>query len=292
MKIHSECIPCLIRRVMFEAEYSTKDKQVKKKVVQNACRLLGEIYDPDECSAAIATKVHKLVYETLGDDDPYSNLKSQSNKIALSLVPRVEKLVRESSDQLRTSILCSIIGNMMDFGIRGGSDSPDTLKDIFNELFEEGLGYNDTEKVKNTLKKSKQVVLFTDNCGEIVFDKILCREIKKYNSDVFLTLVVKGEPVLSDATMDEAVELGFDEVVDEILTTGCFAVGVDFKKIPGALEKTLEKADLIVCKGMANYEVFSETEYRPVVYLLRTKCHPIASSMGVPLGVNAVKLFR
>lgn len=292
MKIHSECVPCLIRRVMFEAEYSTKDKQVKKKVVQNACRLLGEIYDPDECSAAIATRVHKLVYETLGDDDPYSDLKSQSNKIALSLVPRVEKLVRESGDPLRTSILCSIIGNMMDFGIRGGSSNPDDLKDIFNKLFEENLGHDDSGKVKNILKKSKNVVLFTDNCGEVVFDKILCREIKKFNPNVFLTLVVKGVPVLSDATMDEAVELGFDEVVDEILTTGCFAVGMDLQKIPVDLEKTLEKADLIICKGMANYEVFSEKDYRPIVYFLRTKCHPIANSMGLSVDISAVKLYQ
>jgi hypothetical protein len=277
---------------MFEAEYSTKDKQVKKKVVQNACRLLGEIYDPDECSAAIATRVHKLVYETLGDDDPYSDLKTKSNKIALSLVPRVEKLVRESDDPLRTSILCSIIGNMMDFGIRGGSSNPDNLKDIFNRLFEEGLGFDDTDKVKNILKESKNVVLFTDNCGEIVFDKILCREIKKFKPDVFLTLVVKGEPVLSDATMDEAVELGFDEVVDEILTTGCFAVGADLKNPPLDLKKTLDEVDLIICKGMANYEVFSETDYKPIVYFLRTKCHPIANSMGLSVDISAVKLYQ
>jgi len=291
MKITDECVPCLIRRVMFEAEYSTKDKQLKKKVVQNACRLLGEIYDPDECSAAIATRVHKLVYETLGDDDPYSDLKTKSNKIALSLVPRVEKLVRESDDPLRKSILCSIIGNMMDFGIRGGSSNPNDLRDIFNKLFEEGLGFNDTDKVKNILKESKHVVLFTDNCGEIVFDKILCREIKKFKPDVFLTLVVKGEPVLSDATMDEAVELGFDEVVDEILTTGCFAVGADLKNPPLDLKKTLDEVDLIICKGMANYEVFSETDYKPIVYFLRTKCHPIANSMGISVDISAVKLY-
>jgi uncharacterized protein with ATP-grasp and redox domains len=92
--------------------------------------------------------------------------------------------------------------------------------------------------------------------------------------------------------MDDVVELGFDEVVDEILTTGCFAVGFDIDKIPADLEKALKKSDLIICKGMANYEAMSELDYRPVAYLLRTKCTAIANSMELPLNINAVKLFK
>ena len=147
-------------------------------------------------------------------------------------------------------------------------------------------------KVKKILAKSKRVILFTDNCGEIVFDKILCKEIKKLNPDVFLTVVVKGEPIISDATIKDVEELKFEEVSDEILSTGCFAIGLDFDKIPPMLKKALESADLIICKGMANYEAFSETDYHPIAYLLRTKCTAIANSMNLPLNVSAVKLYQ
>ena len=145
---------------------------------------------------------------------------------------------------------------------------------------------------KEILSKSKNVIIFTDNCGEIVLDKILCRELKKFNSNLHLTLVVKGEPILSDATMEDAKSLGFDEVVDEILTTGCYAVGVDFEKLPENVKHHLENSDIILCKGMANYEAFSETDYKPIAYLLRTKCTAIANSMGLPLNINAVKLYK
>ena len=101
--------------------------------------------------------------------------------------------------------------------------------------------------------------------------------------DIFLTVVVKGEPIISDATMEDAEELKFDEVCDEILTTGCFAIGLDFNKLPTQLKKSIDQADLILCKGMANYEAFSETNYRPVGYLLRTKCTAISKSMELPL---------
>jgi len=292
MKIQTQCVPCLLKRIIFEAEHSTNDHTIKTKVIRNACQALSKLYDPNECSATIATEVHKLVYEALGDDDPYKVLKNQSNKVAMSLVPQVEKLVEESDDPLKMSILCSIVGNTMDFGIEGASTHPDMLKDIFEKTVADGLGYDDSAMLKELLKKSKSVLLFTDNCGEIVFDKILCRELKKFNPKMFLTLVVKGESVLSDATMEDAEKLHFEEIVDKILTTGSFAVGVDFNKLPSELDKALEKVDLIICKGMANYESFSETNYHPIVYLMRTKCNVIANSLGIPVNINVVKFFK
>ena len=292
MKIQTECVPCLLKRIIFEAEQSTSDKKLQTQAIQNACKVLSEIYDPNKCSATLATKVHKIVYDTLGDEDPYSDLKNKSNAVAQSLLPKVEELIQNSEDPLKISMICSIIGNMMDFGIEGGSAHPKMLKDVFEETYQEGLGYDDYSRLKNLLKDSKHVVLFTDNCGEIVFDKLLCRELKKFNPDIFVTLVVKGEAILNDATSKEAEEFKFKDVVDEILTTGCFAVGVDFSLLPYDVEESLNRADLIICKGMANYESFSETRYMPIAYLLRTKCNAIADSMNLPLNVNAIKVYE
>jgi len=292
MKIQTECVPCLIKRIIFEAEQSTNDSKLRKETIKNACKALGELYDPSLCSASIATRVHRIAYDTLDDEDPYKDLKMKSNKVAKKLLPKVEELIKNADDHLKMSMKCSIVGNLMDFGIKGGSKRPEVLEKSFEKFVSEGLGYDDYDKIDLLLSKSKIILLFTDNCGEIVFDKILCREIKKKYPNIFLILVVKGEYVLSDATMDDVVELGFDEVVDEILTTDCFAVGVDFKKMPDELIKKLDACDLIICKGMANYESFSETDYRPIAYLLRTKCDSIANSMNIPINISAIKLYQ
>jgi len=291
MKIQTECVPCLIKRIIFEAKQSTDDPEVQKKTIKNAVKAIAELYDPDECSITIATKVHKVAYDALDDIDPYKDLKERANKVAEKLVPRVEELVEKSDDPLKTSIICSIVGNMLDFGIEGASNNPEGLIDIFEEYLDVGLSYDDTDELRSLLSKSKKVLLFTDNCGEFTFDKILARELKKAYPNITLTLVVKGEPVLSDATREDVEKLGFDEVVDNVLDTGCFAIGVDFKQLPDDLKKALDETDLIICKGMANYEAFSETDYKPIVYLMRTKCRPIANSAGVPYNVNVVKVF-
>ena len=291
MKIQPECVPCLLKRILFETEQSTTDKALQTTVLRNACKILAEQYDPTKCSATIATKVHKNAYETLKDSDPYAELKKTSNTVALSLVPKVEKLLKSSKDPLKTAILCSIIGNTMDFGIEGSSDRPQSLEKMFHTLYTDGFGYDDYPKLKKILSAATRLVFFTDNCGEIVFDKILCEQLKQFNPSLHIIIVVKGEPVLSDATLEDADALNLDKVADEILTTGCFAVGVDFESLPPEALNALKHADLVVCKGMANYESFSETTYLPIVYLLRTKCMVIARSMDVPLHVNAIKLY-
>lgn len=292
MKIQPECVTCLLKRIIYEVEQSTDNPILRLNAIKKSLELIEELYNPETSSAEIATKVHKIAYETLGDKDPYKLLKEQSNRIAQTLVPRINELIEASDDPLRITMLASIVGNLMDFGIAGASPYPELLSEVFEETFAEDLGHDDTEEIKEILKNSRNVILFTDNCGEIVFDKILCHELKKFNPKIYLTVVVKGEPIISDATIKDAMELKFEEVVDEILNTGCFAIGLDFKKIPPELKKALEKADLIICKGMANYEAFSETSYKPVAYLLRTKCTAIAKSLNLPLNINVVKLIK
>ncbi len=291
MKIQHECVPCLLNRVIFEVEQSTSDKQLQTRIIQNICHLLGDVYDPTECSASIATKIHQRTYALLQDNDPYASLKRQSNLVACSLLPKVDHLITHSKNPLKTSMICAIVGNILDFGIAGGSSDPCHLTKTFLTLYREKLGCDDYRSVLHILSTAKNLVYFTDNCGEIVFDKIVCRELKKEYSSLCISLVVRGKPVLSDATLDDVKQIGFDSVVDKVLTTGCFAVGVDFCKLPDEVKHLLNTADLIVCKGMANYETFSETKYKPILYLLRTKCSAIARSMQLPLNKNILKLY-
>ena len=265
---------------------------MQTRVIQNACKIISDLYNPNISSATLATKVHKLVYDTLGDPDPYRALKQRSNNVAQRLLPKVEQLLTNSENPLKTGMLCSIIGNILDFGIEGASTTPESLMQSFDHFVQEGLGYDDYPKLEKLIKKARHIMLFTDNCGEIVFDRLLCRELKKFNPHIVLTLVVKGEPIISDATLEDIKDLLFEEVVDNIYTTGCFAIGLDFSKLPQDVEKQLNQADLILCKGMANYEAFSEKSYHPVAYLLRTKCHAIAHSLGLPLNINAIKVFE
>ncbi|UCF07207.1 MAG: DUF89 family protein [Thermoplasmata archaeon] len=288
MKIRPKCVPCLLNRALYETDLIDSSKALN--VIEEACRIIGRYDLPDSCSAVVASEVHKATYEILGTADPYKTIKDRCNQIALYLLPKAEKMISESQDKLKAAILCSIIGNVLDFGIPSSPETPEMLAEHFDNILSEGLGVDDSDKLRGYLEKGGKVLYFADNCGEIVFDKLLCRGIKKF--DIHLTFVARGEPILTDATLEDVREFGLDEVADEVLTTGCYAVGVDFNKMGEDLRTALDKADLIISKGMANYETFSETEYRPIAHLLRTKCAPVAEDMGLETDINVVKLYE
>jgi len=282
-----ECVPCLIRRVLFEAE--EVDDSIGVRAVKNASQMLGQLFGENVCSATVATQVHRETYKLLGTKDPYSALKRKSNDVALEIYPSAEKLVRSSENPLRAAFLCSIVGNVLDFGIGAGYDDPARLKKEFKNLLNEGLGHDDTPRIKALLKKSERVVYLGDNCGEIVLDRLALEELKKF--DIDLTLVIKEEPILADATKKDISALGMERIVDRIVEAPGFAVGINLDSLKGKFGKTMRNADLIIAKGMANFESISETDLAPVAYLLRTKCSPVANAMGLKKDINAVKLF-
>ena len=288
MRMKPRCVPCILNRVVYESQLVIKDQNKLEEVMKNVVKKMAELYGSNLSSAEIATQIHGLTYKLIGNNDPYKELKERSNQIALKLVPKVEEFINKSKNRLEAAMLAAIAGNSIDFGISGSASSPEELERKFDSLIKEGFGYNDFEKLKKYL--GKKIVYFTDNCGEIVFDKIVCRELKKIGSHI--TLVPKKYPILTDATYEDVKKLGFEEVVDEIITTGGFAVGIDFKKMSEKLKNRIMEADLIIAKGMANYEALSETHYRPIAYLLRVKCKSIGEDMGLPVNINAIKLYE
>jgi len=288
MKVHPECAQCLLRRILYETELGGASMDQQYAAMKLAIDALQKDFSPDICSAEIATGVHRGVYDLLGKD-PYADAKAKSNEIALQLLPKARRMVEESDDPFRTAVLCSIIGNVLDFGIRNDFQNADVLLERFDSLCEEGLGHDDTPEIKE-LARGSHIAYLTDNCGEIVFDRILVRELRKYAERI--TLLVRGSPILSDATREDVAYVGLDQEVDEVLDTGMFAVGIDLDRASPQLREVLYSADLIISKGMGNYEALSESDLRPIAYLLRTKCEPVARDIGVPKGTNVVKLVE
>lgn len=290
MRITPLCIPCLLSRVFYEI--AGADDEKKAEIMHECTRLFGEIFDPGANSAGLATHIHAKAYSLLGDPDPYRKAKEESNRVALELLPKAENLVKRSPNPLRTAMLVSIAGNVLDFGNMGSMGSARELVEQFDSLVCEDLAVDDTPSLIRHIRKpsTREVLYFADNSGEIIFDTLVIRELKRLGKRV--VLVVKGEPILTDATMADVREHGLEKEVDGVLTTGSFAVGVDLGRIPKELRGRLKKADLIIAKGMGNYESFSDSGYGPIAYLLRTKCAPVAASLGVKENINVVRFLK
>ncbi|MBI5001245.1 MAG: DUF89 family protein [Euryarchaeota archaeon] len=288
MKVRAQCAPCLLNRVLYETRLV--NPELEGEVIEACLKKMCELWAPNETSTEIAVKVHRLAYDMLGTDDPYAMVKAVSNRVAIDLLPRARAKAVRSKDRLREAALAAIIGNVLDFGIRSAVDEPEQLRGKFDALWAEGLHRDDTKKMAKYLRNGARIVYLADNCGEIIFDTILLDELRRRGAHV--TLVVRGKKILTDATMEDVKALGIGKHADAIATTESFAVGLPTKPMPRKLRKLLEGADLIICKGMGNYEALSEQGFRPIIYLMRTKCRPVAESVGEPLDKNVAKMFE
>ncbi len=291
MKLSTECVPCLLKRAAYEVELCAPGQSMAA-LKKCADVIIGKA-SQGISSAEFATAIHRCAYDAIGRKDPYSDLKKRSNDVAKKLLPLAQRIVSESDRPLKTAMKVSIIGNLLDFGIEGSIESPETLRREFRSLLREPLGIDDSGEIEKLIRKSKKIVFLADNCGEIVFDSILLSEIKQIGGKK-ITLVIKGEPILTDATRNDIKGLGIEKIVDEILETEDVAVGLNLWQggINSKIVRELRGADLIISKGMANFEAMSERKWRNVAYLLRIKCNTVARALGGRVDTNVIILSQ
>jgi uncharacterized protein with ATP-grasp and redox domains len=287
MQFASECVPCLLNRVLYEVQLVAPERA--EEAMAESLHVLSSGFPKGMNSAKLATLVHERAYAISGSKDPYADLKRRSDQAAELVFPLAERMVAEAEDRLEMAARVAIAGNVLDFGIDVGFERPEELVRGFDKLVGEGLRINDLAQARKLMRKGGKVLYLLDNCGESVLDRLLVEEIKRLGPKVIG--VVKGEPILTDVTMEDAIRARLDECFDEILSTDSFAVGIDATKVGQRLRKELEDADLIVSKGMANFESLSDEGYRPVLFLLRGKCEPVSRLIGARRGDNVARLW-
>ncbi|HJH32503.1 MAG TPA: DUF89 family protein [Methanosarcinaceae archaeon] len=291
MKINARCPHCLLSRIHYEAVLSTDDEQLVHETLMASIDVLNRTYKPGVSAGFVSTAMHRKAYEVLDDADPYLELKQISNKVASEVLPIAKKRIYEGNPDngeiFKRAVLASVVGNYFDYGVMGFDVAPAIFDETFKELYKRGLDVDDTSQMFGMLD---DVVYITDNCGEILLDMLVFDIIKKSGGNI--TLVVRGAPILNDATMDDVHEFGIDKIVDRVLTTGSNAIGVCFDEAPPELLEAFDNASLIISKGMANYETLSERNIGPIAYMLRTKCESVAEDMGLKMGYSVAKLVN
>jgi uncharacterized protein with ATP-grasp and redox domains len=172
MKLDDRCFDCLLSRVALECKLSAAGPGLTDETVLSCADLLSKIrYDPVS-HPQIASAVHRHAYGMLNNPDPFKDLKDQSNAEAVSVCNRV----RPSLRSFRDLVLATIIGNTYDYGVKTHQVT-ENFDEFFNTMFSKGLTIDDTDRI---LPLTKRVVYFTDNCGEIVFDRLLLEYLCNY----------------------------------------------------------------------------------------------------------------
>ena len=292
MKVEPECESCLLSRATVATYQATTNPALRFRCIAEVTKLLSREFKSTSNAAELGTKRDRIIRELTGNNDPYSRSKKTANEKALKMLPHAKKLVEQGytqKERFKKACLCAIVGNIMEFDIPGHKFTLNNLSGAFREAAKD-LIVDDIDKAYDLIKKANNVLYLADNAGEIVFDTLLVEQLK--NMGLKVTYVVKGGPVINDATLEDTEISNMDKLADEIITTGCDAVGLQKKEVSAEFLKVYNAAEMVIAKGMGYAETL--TEYRltkPHLLLFRTKCVPVANYFCSPRDKNIAKLM-
>ncbi|MBE0451660.1 MAG: DUF89 family protein [Clostridia bacterium] len=212
LKVKHECIPCLVRQANEISELLVEDKKTQEAILRFALKELSEITF-EETAPYLAMKVHNYVKEVTGNCDPYKSFKVQFNSIAEDLIEELDLRDKITDSQFPFDMACrlSIAGNVIDFGLGIHIDRQKVERSIKGSIEAELFGMT-TNALWDRINEAKSIMIITDNAGEIVFDKLLVEQMPMDK----ITYVVKGGPIVNDATMEDAVDVGMTKLVKVI----------------------------------------------------------------------------
>jgi len=288
MKTALDCIPCILRQTLDAARLVSDDPAIHSNIMRDTLGMLKEI-DFNQSPPAIAQIIHRSIRKQSGINDPYSQLKTKQNQLALEMIPILRDKIKASPDPLLLAARLAIAGNIIDLGVNGDLKLIDIQRAVDQALSEPFIG--DAEQFRQAVNRARSILYLADNAGEIAFDSLLIEQLRAER----VTLAVRGSPVINDATIEDAKEVGLDKLV-KVMNNGSDAPGTILGDCDENFQQLFQQADLIIAKGQGNFETLSEEPVN-IFFLFKVKCLMVASLVGQPIGTqillhgNAGNLF-
>jgi len=276
MITYFDCVPCFVRQVLDSVRMTTDDEQIQEKVLREAL-FLGSKMDLSQSPPAMAQKIHRFIREITGVKDPYLEVKNRFNKLALQMYTELKQRVETSVAPLETAVRLAIAGNIIDFGVNSVVEQSQVEKTIADSLTEP-LDMEAMEEFRDATSHAEDILYLGDNTGEIVFDRLLIEQLPYEN----ITFVVKGGPILNDATMEDAQVVGLTDIVN-VIDNGSDAPGTILESCSEAFCRRFDKSDLVIAKGQGNFETLSDID-KNVFFMLQPKCVVLARHLGCEIG--------
>ena len=285
MFIADECVSCIINQSAKVANAIGADESLKLELHDDVT-MVSKSFSFKNSPPEIAADVYEKMAELANKTDLYDEVKEASTKKALSFVPFLEEKLLSSSNKLLTATKIAVAGNVIDLAAQVAFDLEEELDKIFHTEF----SHNDFTALEKKLEISKSVLVIGDNVGEHIFDYIFIEVLQNMYPKIEFSYMVRGNPIINDVTMKEAKVAGFDTLCN-LVDSGVNTPGFTYNRANEVSQKLFDSVDLVISKGMGNYECLSPTHRKNICFLLKVKCDVVAASLGRELGDIICKII-
>ena len=267
MKINSFCMSCLVQAQARNIQ-KFEDEEKKSRYMREIFKLLLDS-DPELSAPALLEPVTKLYESYWGSQEGFQAEKKSFNDFLLFMEEELEKKIRSTKDPLATALCYARLGNYIDLSALSDV-STEKLLELFAKAEEESLDAEEYQHFLQDLKHGEYLVYLTDNCGEVVLDKLVIKLLKEQYPKLRIEVLVRGIPVTNDADMEDAEYVGLTKLVP-VFGNGSGIAGTELSKISQEAREKLERADVIIAKGQGNFETIHTCGLN-IYYLFLCKC--------------------
>jgi uncharacterized protein with ATP-grasp and redox domains len=269
MKAALDCYPCFIRQALQSARFAGADEETQQRIVRLALEMLQNQPEP-QSPVVMASAIHAMVCRETKNADPYQEVKVSGNAEALQWLPSLKETLQRVDDPLHFALKTAAVGNIMDYGAFAQFD----ISRLLSRLEKTDFTISERVDLESQLSNARTLTYFADNAGEIVFDRLLI----EYLIDRFalerVFVVVRSVPFLNDVCEVEARSVGLGDLpAVEILNLPVSPKAHDPQKFAMAID-----SDVIIAKGMANFESFSHRD--DFYFLFIAKCDLVAGMLS------------
>ena len=276
-KLKSVCIRCVLNsRISQFPENASDEKRVE--YMTQVLKEIGEMKDAH--GPIIATRnIIELQKKMFGCSQDYSELKRRFNQFVIQKETYLRENIQKSNEPLKLAIQYGIVGNLIDYIVMDSVDE-NRLETMFAEAAKYILDDGVYQTLKSDVSNAKKIVILLDNCGEIVVDKLMIEVLKHLNPNAEITAIVRGDEILNDATMVDAVQVGLVDIV-RVIGNGTNIPGTCLEFLGEDAKQAIESADVLLSKGQGNFETLQGSGMN-LYYIFLCKCEMIAEMFGVP----------
>lgn len=264
---NSYCTQCLLKKHLTNYP-DTATEEERLTYIRRLFSILTDIA-PGESSPVVVNRILTLQKEMFDQFVDYTDIKKHFNQLMLEQEDWIYADISSAPDPIRRAVQYVMKGNYIDFGVLSDVNS-EKLMELLSQAKDQAIDDQIFKELMQDLTSAKNMVLLTDNCGEIVLDKLLVRTIMSQFPDLQIHVIVRGGHALNDATMEDACQVGLPDLV-KVIGNGTCLQGTYLPDISKEARDLLEQADVILSKGQGNFESLQYCGLN-IYYLFLCKC--------------------
>lgn len=274
-----DCIPCFLRQVIDSMRLCRCTADDEARIIREV--LFRSASFDYRCSPPVLSGVLQAqLRKSTRCVDPFFEAKKQFNRLALELLPPLARLIPQANDPFAAAVRLAIAGNVIDLGAKSGL-SEQRVRELAAAALDQPV-VGELSALQRAAGGARRILYLCDNAGEIVFDRVLIQQLPRGR----VTVAVRGQAVLNDATREDAVAAGLSEIA-ELIDNGSDIPGTCLADCSTEFRRRFYEADLVLAKGQGNFETL-HTEPVPLFCLFRVKCNVVANHCGYPVGSHVI----